>query len=91
MILLKPWNTTISQPGFLVNIQHSPLLLLVGVCEEEIPQGHSEQPGSDAELLSGPAVRAPGAPPSHQGAAVPRGPQRQHEWQQHPAHQGLGL
>ncbi len=59
-----------------------------GVCEEAIPQGHSEQPRPDAQLLSRLAVWASGAAQSHQRTAVPCRSQRQHERHQHPPCKG---
>lgn len=59
-----------------------------GVCEEAAPQGHSEQPGLDAQLLSWLAVWTSGAAQSHQRATVPRRSQREHEWHQHPSRKG---
>lgn len=59
--------------------------LTAGVCEEAAPQGHSEQPCLDAQLLSWLAVWTLGAAQSHQRATVPCRSQRQHEWHQHPS------
>lgn len=47
-----------------------------GVCEEATPQGHSEQPRADAELLPQLGVRTFRASQSHQRAAVSGGSQR---------------
>lgn len=59
-----------------------------GVCEEATPQGHSEQPRPDAELLSQPAARTVGDSQSRQRAAVSGGPQRKHERHQDPRREG---
>lgn len=59
-----------------------------GVFEEAVPQGHSQQPCLDAQLLSWLAVRTSGAAQSHQRAAVPCRSQWQHEWNQHPPCKG---
>lgn len=61
---------------------------VAGVCEEALPQGHSEQPCLDAQLLSWLAVWTSGAAQSHQRTAVPCWSQRQHEWHQHPVCKG---
>lgn len=59
-----------------------------GVCEEAIPQGHSEQPRLDAQLLPRLGVWTAGAAQSHQRTAVPCRSQWQHEWHQHPSRKG---
>lgn len=64
------------------------LPLAAGVCEEATPQGPSEQPRPDAELLSQPAVRTFRTSQSHQRAAVSGGSQRKHERHQDPECKG---
>lgn len=59
-----------------------------GVCEKAVPQGHSQQPSLDAQLLSQPAVWTSGTSQGHQRTAVPGGPQWQHEWHQDPERKG---